>query len=56
MKRFDLWLPNELYDRVKLMKHSLGYKSVTEVLIDLIERGYLQKLGADYKKQDREEF
>ena len=47
MKRCNIWLPSELYDRVELMKQTFGYRSVTEVLIELIERGYLQKLGGE---------
>lgn len=46
MKRFEFWLPQELYDRIKLMAKYYN-KPVSKTMIELLEIGYIRKLGGD---------
>ena len=43
MRRFDFWLPIDLFNRIKLM--AKFYKvSISEMMIKLLEMGYLKML------------
>ena len=43
MRRFNLKLPIELYDRIKLMANFYNV-SVTKMIIQLLEIGYIEML------------
>jgi len=48
MKRFNFWLRQELFDRIKLMAE-FNRCSVTEMMIELLEIGYIHMLGGTAK-------
>jgi hypothetical protein len=48
MRRFEFWLPKELYDRIKLMAKFYN-KPVSKTMIELLEIGYIRKHGGDVK-------
>ena len=48
MKRFNFWLRLELFDRIKHMA-KFNRCSVTEMMIELLEIGYIHKLGGTTK-------
>lgn len=43
MKRFDLYMPQDLFERIKLMAKFYNI-SITKMMIELLERGYIQML------------
>ena len=56
MKRYEFYLPIELFDRVKLLAQRYG-KSVPKLMIYLIEVGYLEMIklegnAEELKKQE----
>ena len=40
MKKFNVYLPFELFERVKLMA-KIYNKSITKMMVELIESGYI---------------
>lgn len=46
MRRFEFWLPQELYDRIKLMAKYYN-KPVSKIMIELLEIGYIRKYSED---------
>ena len=44
MKRYEFWLPTDLYNRIKLMANKYK-KPVSKIMIDLLEIGYLEKMS-----------
>lgn len=44
MKRFDLYMPNDLYDRIGIMAKKYGL-SKTKMIVKLLEIGYIKFLG-----------
>ena len=48
MRRFNLKLPIELYDRIKLMANFYNV-SVTKMIIQLLEIGYIDMLQGGYE-------
>ncbi len=53
-KRFDLYIPMELYERIELM--SKNYRlSITQMIIRLLEFGYLDFYKQDYKEENQHE-
>lgn len=43
MRRFDFWLPNDLFNRIKMM--ATFYKTHTsKMMIQLLEMGYLEMI------------
>jgi len=44
MKRFNFYLPDELYNRIKLMADFYN-KPMSKIIVDLLEIGYLEKLS-----------
>lgn len=43
MRRFDFWLPNDLFNRIRLMaKHYKVHTS--KMMIQLLEMGYLEMI------------
>ncbi len=54
MKRFDLYLPIDLYERIKITAKKYGL-SVTKMMVKLLEIGYIRFLewggyGSDKRK------
>ena len=54
MKRFDLYLPTDLYERIKITTKKYGL-SVTKMIVKLLEIGYIRFLewggyGSDKRK------
>ena len=47
-KRFDLYMPTELYERIKLLADNYNLK-LTPMIIKLLEFGYIEFLKQDYK-------
>ena len=43
MKKFNVYLPFELFERVKLMA-KIYNKSITKMMVELIEIGYIKML------------
>ena len=43
MKKFNVYLPFELFERVKLMAKT-NNKSITKMMVELIEIGYIKML------------
>lgn len=43
MKKFNVYLPFELFERVKLMAKTYN-KSITKMMVELIEIGYIKML------------
>ena len=44
MRRFNFWLPEELFERIKL--HSKFYNiSITKIMVELLEIGYVEMLN-----------
>lgn len=43
MRRFDFWIPIDLFNRIKLMAEFYN-KSVSKMLIQLLEMGYINML------------
>lgn len=43
MKKFNVYLPFELFERVKLMA-KIYKKSITKIMVELIEIGYIKML------------
>ena len=53
-KRFDLYIHMELYERIELM--SKNYRlSITQMIIRLLEFGYLDFYKQDYKEENQHE-
>ena len=50
MRRFNLKLPIELYDRIKLMANFYNV-SVTKMIIQLLEIGYIDMLQGGYENE-----
>jgi len=48
MKRFNFWLRLKFFDRIKLLA-KFNRCSVTEMMIELLEIGYIHKLGRTKK-------
>jgi len=46
MRRFEFWLPIELFERIKLMAKFYN-KSIAKMMIELLERGYINFLGGE---------
>lgn len=44
LKRFEFWLPLELFKRIKLMANFFN-KPISKMMIELLEIGYIHKLG-----------
>jgi hypothetical protein len=44
MRRFNFYLPIDLFNRIKLMANYYGI-SITKLMVELLELGYLQMLG-----------
>lgn len=44
MKRFEFWLPQELFERIKLMAKFYN-KPISKMMIELLEIGYIYMLG-----------
>lgn len=49
MRRFNFYLPKELYDRIKLMAN-FYQTSTTKMMIHLLEMGYLKILESNQKE------
>lgn len=43
MHRFDLYLPKDLFNRIKLMSNFYGI-SITKMIVELLELGYIKML------------
>ena len=43
MKKFNVYLPFELFERVKLMAKTYN-QSITKMMVELIEIGYIKML------------
>lgn len=43
MKKFNVYLPFELFERVKLLAKTYN-KSITKMMVELIEIGYIKML------------
>lgn len=54
MKRFDLYLPEDLYERIKILAKKYGLSS-TKMMIELLEIGYLRFLGFGGKYYETDE-
>ena len=50
MRRFNLKLPIELYDRIKWMANFYNV-SVTKMIIQLLEIGYIDMLQGGYENE-----
>lgn len=50
-KRFDLYMPIELFDRIKLLAKNYSL-SITQMIIRLLEFGYIEFYKQDYKERD----
>lgn len=50
MRRFNLKLPIELYNRIKLMANFYNV-SVTKMIIQLLEIGYIDMLQGGYENE-----
>lgn len=48
MKRFDLYLPDDLYERIKILSKKY-HMSNTKMMIKLLEIGYLKFLNIGNK-------
>lgn len=48
MKRFDLYLPDDLYERIKILSKKYNL-STTKMMIKLLEVGYLRFLNTGNK-------
>lgn len=46
MKRFEFYLPQELFERIKLMAKFYNLP-VSKMMIRLLEIGYIRNLGGD---------
>lgn len=46
MQRFNMYLPQELFDRIKLMAKFYNMP-VSKMMTELMELGYIKKLGGD---------
>ena len=46
MQRFNLYLPKELLDRIKLMAKFYNYPT-SKMMVELMKLGYIRKLGGD---------
>lgn len=46
MQRFNMYLPQELFDRIKLMARFYNMP-VSKMMTELMELGYIKKLGGD---------
>ena len=44
MRRFDFWLPIDLFNRIKLMA-TYYHMSISQMMIKLLEMGYLKMLN-----------
>lgn len=53
MKRFEFYLPQELFERIKLMAKFYSLP-VSKMMIRLLEIGYIRNLGGDveWRKKD----
>lgn len=50
MRRFDFWLPIDLFNRIKLMAQF--YKiSTSKMMIQLLEMGYIDMLKGGYENE-----
>ena len=54
MKRFDLYLPEELYEVIKVLSKKYGL-SVTKMMIKLLEIGYIKFLSFDKPYLEKDE-
>lgn len=43
MRRYDFWLPIDLFNRIKLMANSYG-KHISKMMIQILEVGYIEIL------------
>lgn len=50
-KRFDLYLPIQLYKRINLIANHYNI-SKTKMIIKLLELGYLEFNKQDYRRED----
>ena len=48
MKRFDLYLPDDLFERIRIMSKKYNL-SITKMMIQLLEIGYLRFLNTGNK-------
>lgn len=55
MRRFEFWLPQELYDRIKLMAKYYN-KPVSKAMIELLEIGYIRKYSEDVEWEKKHTF
>ena len=48
MRRFDFWLPIDLFNRIKLMSKFYGV-SISKMMTQLLEMGYLKMIESNTK-------
>ena len=54
MKRFNFWMPTDLYERIKITAKKYGL-SMTKMTIKLLEIGYIKFLSFDKPYLDKDE-
>lgn len=54
MKRFDLYMPNYLYERIKITAKKYGLSN-TKMIVKLLEIGYIRFLEFGGYGNDKEE-
>lgn len=54
MKRFNFWMPTDLYERIKITAKKYGL-SMTKMTIKLLEIGYIKFLSFDKSYLEKDE-
>ena len=49
MRRFNFYLPEELFERIKLLSKFYNF-SITKIMVELLEIGYVEMLNARKNK------